>query len=36
MEPDPDGVQPPLALLLWLIVLVLGIVLLLALGAPAD
>jgi hypothetical protein len=36
MEPDPEVGQPPFALLLWLIVLVFGFVLALALGAPTN
>ena len=36
MEPDPDVESPPLAVVLWLVVLVLAFVLLLALAAPTD
>ena len=36
MQPDPDAGQPPFVLFLWLIVLVLGFVLALALGAPTS
>jgi hypothetical protein len=36
MEPDPEADPLPLVHALWLIVLVLAVVLVISLGAPAD
>ena len=36
MHPDPDAGPPPLANVLWLVVLVVAIVLMIGLGAPAS